>query len=227
MNFTSTAAPKATSKVTTLSVVIAAALAVAACSPTGNPQLDMCMKITGNLLQGETSFGEMKEVKGGREMKLTLPYTNNGTNSESVCTFAQENNQQDSSNKRYRTSPSFMTMNGVQIDSKDLMQASLSSSKSVMKDTADETKKQAIAAADDAKVLANEAKDKAADLADDARVKASELTEDAKAKAGEMATKIKESEALDQAREIADQTKDKAKSAILESAKKIQDKLEN
>lgn len=205
-----------------LALVAAAAAVVTACSPSGNPQLDMCKKITSNIIIGDAEFGEIQETKGKLEMKMVLPYTSDGQSSEAVCTFAA-----DTVEGTYQTSPKAMTIDGMQIGTKDLMKASLASSKIVLKETADETKKQAAAAAEDAKVMANEAKDKATELAGEAKVKAAELTEEAKIKADEMATKIKESEALEKAKLMADEAKEKAKAAIVEGAKNVQQKLEN
>ncbi len=206
-----------------ITLAIGIAISVAACSPSGNPQLDMCKKITGNLLIGDAEYGEITEVKGRETMQLTLPYTSDGESSEAVCTFAMDHNNDGS----YQTSPKSMTLDGMQIGSKDLMKASLASSKVVLKETADETKKQAAEAAEEAKVMAAEAKDKAAEMAADAKDKATELADEAKVKAGEVATQIKESEVVDRAKVMAEDAKDKAKEALLEGTKKIQEKLEN
>ena len=209
---------------------IAAALAVVSCSPSGNPYLDMCMKITSNLLPGEVEFGELSENKGRDQLLLTLPYSSDGVDSEAVCVFGMNNkfnNNDDNPTGSYHTSPKAMTLDGVEIGSKDLVKASLASSKVVLAETADETKKQAAAAAEQAKESAAEAKDKATELAADAKVKATELAQDAKVKADEVAAKIKDSEVIDKAKNLADGAKDKAKEAILDGTKKIQDALEN
>jgi len=206
-----------------IALAVAATTGLAACSPSGNPQLDMCKKITSNLIIGDAEYGEIQETKGKLEMKMVLPFTSDGESSEAVCIFAADTTIEGN----YQTSPKAMTIDGMQISTKDLMKASFASSKDVLKETAVETKKQTAAAAEDAKVMANEAKDKATEIADEAKVKAAELTEDAKIKADEIATKVKESEALEKARQMADEAKDKAKSAIVEGAKNIQEKLEN
>jgi len=210
--------------------VIVTALTIISCSPSGNPHLDMCMKITSNLLPGEVEFGEISENKGRNEMHLTLPYSSDGVDSEAVCVFGSTkkfNNNEDNPTATYHTSPQAMTLDGVEIESKDLLQASLASSKVVIKETADETKKQAAAAAEKAKETAAEAKDKATELAADAKDKATELAQDAKVKADEVAAKIKDSEVVDKAKSLADGAKDKAKTAILDGTKKIQESLEN
>jgi len=195
-----------------IALTITAIAALAACSPSGNPQLDMCKKITGNLLLGDAEYGEIKEVKGREEMTMTLPYNSDGQSGEAVCVFAVDPNMEGS----YQTSPKAMTIDGSQIATKDLMRASLASSKVVLKETADETKKQAAEAADEARVMASEAKDKATELAGEAKVKATELADEAKIKADEVATKIKDSEVVD-----------KAKNVVIDGAKKIQESLEN
>ncbi len=206
-----------------VTTTIALPILLASCSPSGNPQLDMCQKITGNLLTSDVEFGEIQESKGRWEMLMTLPFVSDGESGEAVCTFAV-----DKSNKeKYQTSPKAMTLNGATIGTKELIKASLSASKSVIKDSADETKKQAAAATEEAKVMANEAKDKATELAGEAKVKASELTQEAKERADDVATKIKDSEALERARQLADDAKDKATNTIIEGAKTIQEKLEN
>lgn len=200
---------------TTLAVT--ATLVLVACSPTGNPQLDMCMKITGNIVPGEVEFGEIRESKNNSELRMSLPYTADGTASEALCVFAADTTgSKDSFSGTYKSSPKEVTIDGVRIGSKDLMRASLASSKVVLKESADETKKQAVAAAEDAKQMANEAKDKA-----------TELAVEAKDKAGEVATQIKDSEAVARAKEMASETTDKAKAAIVEGAKAVQQKLEN
>jgi len=207
--------------------VIISALALpvvlAACSPSGNPHLDMCRKITSNLLISDVEFGEMQESKGRKEMLMTLPYVSDGESGEAVCTFAADRNRKNN----YQTSPRTMTLNGAVISGKELFNASISASKSVIKDSAQETKEQAIAATEDAKVMANDARDKATEIAGEAKVKAAELTEEAKIKADEVATKIKDSEALERAKQLADNAKDKATATIVEGAKTIQEKLEN
>jgi len=203
----------------------ATVLALISCSPTGNPHLDMCMKIAGNLLPGAANFGEPSESEGRFEMQMKLPYTSDGVEGEAVCNFAKESTNHGET--KYRTSPSSMTLGGIEISGKDLMRATLASSKDVVKDTANETKKQAAEATAEAKEMAAEAKDKATEMAADAKVKAGELADEAKVKADEMASKIKESEMVDKAMTLADETKDKAKSAIVDGAKKIQESLEN
>jgi len=204
-------------------VAISTTIALASCSPSGNPHLDMCQKITSNLLSSNVEFGEIQESKGRWEMLMTLPYVSDGESGEAVCTFAVDKNQKD----RYQTSPKTMTLNGAEIAGKDLFKAAMSASKSVVADTAEETKKQAAEATEEAKVMASEAKDKATELAGEAKVKAAELTEEAKVKADEVATKIKDSEAVDRAKQLADEAKDKATATIIEGAKTVQEKLEN
>lgn len=193
-----------------IALAITTTVVLAACSPTGNPQLDMCMKITANVLPGDVEFGEIRESKNNRELRMALPYTTDGVSSEALCVFAA-----DTTGGTYVSSPKEVTIDGVKMGSKDLMRASLASSKVVLKETAEETKQQAAAAAEDAKALANEAKDKATELAGEA-----------KAKAGEVATQIKDSEAVARAKELAGETTDKAKAAIVEGAKAVQQQLE-
>ena len=201
-----------------LALAVTTTLALAACSPTGNPQLDMCMKITANIVPGEVEFGEIRESKNNSELRMALPYTVDGTTSEALCVFAADTtgSKDSHSGGTYKSSPKDVTIDGVRIGSKDLMRASLASSKIVLKESADETKKQAVAAAEDAKQMANEAKDKATELAGEAKDKAEEV-----------ATQIKDSEAVARAKEMASETTDKAKAAIVEGAKAVQEKLEN
>lgn len=212
---------------TTIGAAITTAMLLASCSPTGNPQLDMCMKIAENLLPGEVTFGEVTEVKGRTELHMTLPYNSSGVDSEAICIFAKQDLEKDSTNESYQSSPKTVILDDIEIASKDLMRASLASSKVVLKETAQETNKQVAKAADEAKVMASEAKDKAAEMAADAKVKASELADEAKVKADEVATRIKESEVVDRAKVLADDATDKAKAAIVDGAKKIQESLEN
>ena len=121
-----------------IALAITTVVAVAACSPSGNPQLDMCKKIAGNLIAGNVEFGEFKETKGKKVMEMVLPYSSDGASSEAVCTFAAEKNH-----NSYTTSPKTVIIDGVQIGTKDLMRASLASSKEVLKDSADEASRKA------------------------------------------------------------------------------------
>lgn len=193
-------------------VAATAVIVLVSCSPSGNPHLDMCRKITGNLLISDVEFGEASESEGRRQMLMTLPFVSDGESGEAVCTFALKNN----SNTAYETSPRSMLLNGREIKGKELFTAAMSASKEVVKDTADETKQQAAAAAEEAKVMAGEAKDKATELAGEAKVKADE-----------MAAKIADSEAMERAKQLAEEAKTKATDSIIEGAKAIQQKLEN
>jgi len=172
------------------------------CSPTGNPQLDMCQKITSNLLIGDAEFGEIQETKGRERMQMVLPYVSDGESGEAICTFAVDHNQ----DGVFQTSPMAMSLDGIEIGKKDLVRASLASSKVVLKDTAKETQRQTAEAAEEAKVMAKQA-------ADEAKVIAAE----AKVKAGEIA---------DQAGNVMEQTKEKGREIMLDGAQKLQEKLE-
>lgn len=227
MNYPRAALANVTRPTAVMAAAITATMALVSCSPTGNPQLDMCMKIADNLLPGDVTFGEVAEEKGRTELHMTLPYSSNGVDSEAICIFAKQDLEKDSTNESYQSSPKTVILDDIEIASKDLMRASLASSKVVLKETAQETNKQVAKAADEAKVMATEAKDKATEMAADAKVKASELADEAKIKADEMATKIKESEVVDRAKVLADDATDKAKAAIVDGAKKIQESLEN
>ncbi len=175
-----------------------------ACSPSGNPHLDMCQKITSNLLTSAATFGEPQETKGNRELTMVLPYSSDDASGESVCMF-----KRDRTPETYVTAPYEVMIDGLKVTGKALMQASLKSSSAVLKEGADKTAQQAAA------------------VAEEAKGKASELASEAKTRAGEVATQITESEAVDRAKQLATETKDKAKSAIVEGAKAVQEKLEN
>jgi len=183
------------------------------CSPTGNPQLDMCQKITSNLLIGNPEFGEIQETKGRERMQMVLPYVSDGESGEATCTFAVDHNQ----DGVFQTSPMAMNLDGIEIGKKDLVRASLASSKVVLKDTAKETQRQTAEAAEEAKVIAKQAADEAKVIAAEAKETATELAADAKVKAGEIA---------DQAGNVMEQTKEKGREIMLDGAQKLQEKLE-
>ena len=207
------------------------AATIVSCSPTGNPQLDMCLKITSNLMQSDLEFGESSQQESDGQLQLTLPFTDNTEPGEALCVFASES----ASNKeydegRYKTSPKTVVLNGREVGTKELFKATFASSKSVLKDSALEAKDQTLEAAGDAKVsataAAEEAKDKAAELAREAKVKATELAGDARAKTEEIADKVKDSGIVSRAKALADTATEKARNAALEGTRKIQEKLE-
>ena len=211
-------------------IAVAAGITAAliSCSPSVNPQLDMCLKITGNLMQSELAFGESSESESNGQMQLTLPFTVNNEPGEAICIFAKEPGADRSHDGgKYSPSPRTVVLNGREVGNKELIKAALASSAGVLKDSALEAKNQAAEAVGDARVAAKEAKEKASELAGEAKVKATELAGEARTKTGEFADKVKDSGIIDRAKTLANEAAEKARSAALEGTRKIQEKLES
>ncbi len=217
-------------------LIIASTIFIHGCSPTGTPLIDMCKKITQNVVGTVETWGEPEKTERTRHLFVSVAYTTgSGDTGTAECDFPPAGDRGSPGND-YRSSPRAVSLNGQEIPQKQLMQASLGASKEVLKETADETKEQATELAADikeksgemavkAEELAGDAKDKARELADEASVmageakqKAAELADEARLKAGELA---------DQASDVAGAASDKAREVAIEAAKTVQEKLEN
>jgi len=186
--------------------------ALVACSPSGTPYIDMCQKVTGNLVGAISEWSEASKSESDDSLFVNVAYTTPGGDSGSaICKYVEG----DGGN--YVTSPRAVSLNGQDVPQKQVMVATLKSTKATFKESAEETKEQATE-------LAENASEKAAELA----VKAEEMAGDAKVKATELAGKaqVKATELAGQASEIADVAKEKAREAALEATKSVQQKLE-
>ncbi|MEM7255800.1 MAG: hypothetical protein AAF404_00270 [Pseudomonadota bacterium] len=215
---------------TLVSVTIAATAVISACNPAGDPVVDMCQKITQNLVGTIETWEEPKKSEGRRFATVEVAYlAASGERGVGVCKHPKEN-------ETYRTSPTDMTLNGVEVAQKDLMSAAFGATKTIAKDTAEHTKEKSIELAQEA---SEKAKTLAADaqvLAEEARVKAEELSAKAKTMAGEaketasklaVEARAKATEMAAKASELSEVAAEKARAAALEATKTVQDKLEN
>ncbi len=192
--------------------IILSSTAIVACSPSDTPYIDMCQKVTGNLVESISEWSEPNKSESDGSLFVTVAYSTSGGDSGSaVCKYVEGDNG------NYVTSPSAVSLNGRDVEQKKVMVATLKSTKATFKESAEETKEQATE-------LASEASEKAAELA----VKAEEMAGDAKVKATELAGKAQEkaTELAGQAADIADVAKEKARQAALEASKSVQQKLE-
>jgi len=192
--------------------IVLSSTALVACSPSGTPYIDMCQKITGNLVGSISEWSEPSKSESDNSLFVNVAYSTPGGDSGSaICKY------EEGDNGNYVTSPRAVSLNGQDVPQKQVMVATLKSTKATFKESADETKKQATE-------LAGEASEKAAELA----VKAEAMAGDAKLKATDLAGKAqqKATELAGQATEIADVAKEKAREAALEATKTIQQKLE-
>jgi hypothetical protein len=191
---------------------ILATTSLVACSPSDTPYIDMCQKVTGNLVDSVSEWSESSKSESNNSLFVTVAYaTSGGDNGTATCKY------EEGDNGNYVTSPRSVSLNGRDVSQKSVMVATLKSTKATFKESAEETKAQATE-------LAGEASEKAAELA----VKAEEMAGDARVKATELAGKAQEkaSELAGQASDIADIAKEKAREAALDASKAVQDKLE-
>ncbi len=212
-----------------LKVLTIASVTLTACNPAGDPLVDMCQKITGNLVGTIESWAEPEKTESGNLATTQVGYTSaTGEKGIALCKHPKENGS-------FRTSPTEVTLNGELVPQRDLMAAAFGATKQIVKDTAEHTKEKSIeltqqasekakALADDAQVLAEEAKVKAEELtakaetlAGEAREQAAKLADEARAKASELAS---------QASELSAAATEKARAAALEATKAVQDQLE-
>jgi hypothetical protein len=209
---------------------IAAACLLSACNPADKPMVDMCQKITTNLVGEIESWADPKKTEGRRFATVELGYTAaNGETGMAVCKHPKENET------TYRVSPSDMTLNGMEIPQRDLMSASFGATKQIAKDTAEHTREKSAELAQQASEKAKELADEAQVMAEDARVKAEELATKAETLAGEAREKAsvlaveartKASELASQASELSAVATEKARAAALEATKAVQEQLE-
>lgn len=214
-----------------LSVISVAGIALSACSPASDQHIDMCQKITQNLVGAVSEWKEPIKSEGRKFASVELAYsTSDGMTGNAVC---QHPYQQD---ETYRIAPASMLLNGVEVTQKDLMSASFGATKQAVKETADHTKEKSVQLAQDASVKAKEMADQAQVMAAEAKVKAEELSVKAEALAGEAKAKaavlaqeasVKAAELAAQASEFSAVAKEKAREAAVAAAKTVQDKLEN
>ena len=206
-------------------------VALSGCNPTSTPLVDMCQKITQNLVGSISEWQEPTKTEGRNQATVELAYTTaNGDTGVASCEHPREDNG------NYRVAPITMALNGVPVGAKDLISASFGATKQVIKDTADNTKEKTIELANDASVKAREVADQAQVMAADAKVKAEELTAKAEVLAGEAQIKAKElatqarakaSELSSQAADLSAVAQEKAREAALNATKAVQNKLEN
>ena len=183
-----------------------------ACSPSDTPFIDMCKKVTGNLVESVSEWSESEKSENDNALLVTVAYsTAGGDTGSAVCRY------EEGGHGTYTNSPRTVFLNGREVAQKQVIVATLKSTKAIFKETAEETK-------DQATELASEASEKAADLA----VKAEEIAGDARVKATDLAGKAQEkaTELAGQASEIADVAKEKAREADLEATRTVQQKLE-
>lgn len=214
-----------------LSVALFSAVALTGCNPTSTPLIDMCQKITQNLVGSISEWQEPTKTEGRKHATVELAYTTaNGDTGVASC----EHPKEDTGN--YRVAPITMALNGAPVGAKDLISASFGATKQIVKDTAENTKDKTIELANDASIKAREVADQAQVMAADAKVKAEELTAKAEVLAGEAQVKAKEmatqarakaSELSSQAAELSMVAKEKAREAALNATKKVQQQLEN
>lgn len=211
------------------SLSIACVTLLSACNPASDPVVDMCQKITQNLVGTIETWEEPKKSEGRRFATVEVGYQSaNGETGVGVCKHPKEN-------ETYRTSPTDMTLNGVEIPQRDLMSAALGATKRIAKDTAEHTREKSIelaqqasdkakALADDAQVMAEEAKVKAEELA----AKAETLAGEAKDRASQLAVeaRTKATELANQASKLSAEATEKARAAALEASKAVQEQLE-
>lgn len=192
--------------------VMLSSAALVACSPSDTPYIDMCQKVTGNLVGSVNEWNEPSKSESNKSLYVTVAYaTSGGDSGSAICQY------EEGDNGAYVTSPRAVSLNGQDVPQKQVMVATLKSTKSTFKETANETKEQATELAADASEKAAELAEKAEEIAGDATVKATELAGKAQEKATELAG---------QAGELADVAKEKAREAALEATKAVQQKLE-
>lgn len=231
--------PIMTSKTKQLALVSTTALLVAGCNPTSTPMIDMCQKITQNLVGNVSEWKEPGKSESKKFATVEVGYTtSDGQTGMAVCQHPKEyvtneGRQEDTGN--YRVAPETMTLNGVSVNAKDLVSASLGATTQIVKDTAENTKEKSVQLAKDASEKAKELSDQAEVMAAEARVKAEELAVkaesmagDAKVKATEMAqeARAKATELAAQASELSAVATEKARAAALEATKAVQQQLE-
>jgi len=187
-------------------------LTLVACSPSGTPYIDMCQKVTGNLVGAIGEWSEPSKSESNNSLLVKVAYTTPGGDSgNATCKY------EESSSGGYVTSPRAVSLNGQDVPQKQVIVATLKSTKTAFNESAEETKKQAAELAENATEKASELAVKAEEMAGDAKVKATEIAGQAQAKATELAG---------QASEIAEMAKEKAREAALEATKTVQQKLE-
>lgn len=174
------------------------------CSET--PYIDMCQKVTGNLVGSVSEWSDSSKSEEGDALFVKVAYATAGGNSgNATCKYIE------SASGGYVTSPHAVSVNGQDVPQKQVMVATLKSTKTSFQEAAEETKEQTTK-------LASEASEKATELAGEASEKASELAGKAQDKASELAG---------QAANMAETAKEKAREAALDATKTVQDKLEN
>ncbi len=201
------------------------------CNPTSTPLIDMCQKITQNLVGPISEWQEPQKSEGARHATVLLNYTaDSGETGTASCKHPL-----DKSNDNYRIAPESMALNGAPVGTKDLISASFGATKQIVKDTAVNTKEKSVQLANDASEKAKEMASQAQVMAEDAKVKAAELAVkaeslagDAQVKARELAeqAKIHAGGLAEKASELTAQAKEKARVAALEAAQNVQEKLQ-
>jgi len=219
-------------KNTACKLVVLGSLAglLAACSPSDTPLIDMCQKITQNLV-GAVSEWQPKKTEGKEFMTVELAYTTQGGESGSaVCMHPPGRTG------GFRPAPETMKLNGFDVSTEDLISASMDATKQAVSESAEITKEKTAKLANDASDKAREIADQAQVMAEEAKVQAGELAVkaealagEAKVKAAELAeqAKVKAADLASQASELSAIAKEKARVAALEATKSVQDKLEN
>lgn len=213
------------------SLTLTSVLLLSACNPAADPLLDMCKKVTQNLVGTIESWDEPIKSEGRRFATLELGYLSaNGDSGKAICKHPIE-----SDNQTYRTPPSELILNGVNVPQRDLMAASFGATKQIAKDTAEHTKKRTMELAQEASDKAKQMADEAQVLADEARVKAEQLAAKAETMAGEakerasalaVEARAKATELASQASELSAVATEKARAAALDATKAVQEKLE-
>lgn len=211
-------------------IVLFSCVALSACNPTSTPLIDMCQKITQNLVGNVSEWQEPQKIEGVKAATVQLAYnTSDGATGSATC----EHPMEDTGN--YRVAPLTMSLNGAPVGNKDLISASFGATKQIVKDTAENTKEKTVQLAQDASEKAKVVADQAQVMAADAKVKAQELAVkaealagDAQVKANELAAqaKLKASDLASQASDLTAVATERAREAALAMTKAAQEKLE-
>ena len=209
-------------------------VSLSGCNPTSTPLIDMCQKITQNLVGTVSEWQEPQKSANDKYTTVQLAYsTEGGQSGTATCKHPMEMDGRDATGT-YRVAPETMALNGAPVSSGDLVSASIGATKQIVKDTAVNTKEKSIELANDASDKAKELADQAQVMAEEARVKAAEMAVKAEAMAGDAQVKAKElaeqakikaAELASQASDLSSVAKEKAREAALEATKTVQDKL--
>ena len=183
-----------------------------ACSQSDTPFVDMCQKITGNLVSAGSisNWDKVEKVSHKKNLQVSLVWSGSSAGTAN-CTFDA------AKSGGYDGSPREVILNGETVPFKKLVAAAAKSSGKIISDSAKETAENTKKLAGEASEKATELAGQAAEVAGTAKERATELAGQASETAGELAGK---------AREVASEVGDKAREAALDATKAVQEKLE-